>query len=43
MYQLLTLASLLGLLSIAQALNLNVASDGGNASSPLLYGLLFEV
>ena len=43
MYQLFTLASLSGLLSLAQALNLNVASGGGNASSPILYGLLFEV
>jgi hypothetical protein len=43
MYQPFTLASLSGLLGFAQALNLNVASGGGNASSPLLYGLLFEV
>lgn len=43
MYPLCTLIFVSGLLSIAQALNLNVASGGGNASSSLLYGLLFEV
>lgn len=43
MYQFITFASLSALLGIAQALTLDLASGGGNASSPLLYGLLFEV
>jgi len=43
MHRLFTLASLSGLLRIAQTLTLNVATSGGNASSPILYGLLFEV
>ncbi|PMD43173.1 glycoside hydrolase family 51 protein [Hyaloscypha variabilis F] len=42
MHRLFTLASLSGLLRIAQTLTLNVATSGGNASSPILYGLLFE-
>lgn len=44
MYRFLTsLGSLTALLRAAQALTLDVATSGGNASSPLLYGLLFEV
>jgi hypothetical protein len=43
MYYLFALASLSGLLNLAQALHLSVASGGGNASSPILYGILFEV
>jgi len=30
------------LITIAQALKINVAQSGGNASSPLQYGLMFE-
>ncbi|KAL2826111.1 glycoside hydrolase superfamily [Aspergillus cavernicola] len=36
------LAIVLSLLSGACGINLSVSSDGGNASSPLLYGFMFE-
>lgn len=37
------LASLFPLIQVATALSLTVGSSGGNASSQLLYGLLYEV
>jgi hypothetical protein len=44
MYRFITaLGSFSALLGVAQAVTLNVGTSGGNASSPLLYGLLFEV
>lgn len=36
-------AALSVLLTLASATTLNVSLTGGNASSPLLYGLMFEV
>jgi alpha-N-arabinofuranosidase len=38
-----SLSTLFSIVPIARALTLNVASGGGNASSPILYGILFEV
>ena len=38
-----SLLALFGTAPIVQALTLDVATGGGNASSPILYGLLFEV
>ncbi len=37
------LAFLFAGLSVVWGLNLQLATSGGNTSSPLLYGLLFEV
>ena len=37
------LLRLLGAVGIASAVKLQVSTTGGNASSPLLYGLMFEV
>lgn len=36
-------ANLWAVFEAAQALNLNISTSGGNSSSPILYGLLFEV
>jgi hypothetical protein len=37
------IAALFVLLTFTDATNLTVSATGGNASSPLLYGLMFEV
>ena len=37
------LSALSSLVQAQQALNLTVASSGGNATSPLQYGIMFEV
>jgi hypothetical protein len=34
---------LLSFVALSGAVKLNVASSGGNASSPLMYGIMFEV
>jgi len=36
------LSSLAAFTAVVQAINLNVASSGGNASSPMQYGIMFE-
>ena len=36
-------SALCGLTKAQQALNLTVSSSGGNATSPLQYGIMFEV
>lgn len=42
-YKLPGLLALLGLTSTAHAVNLTVSTAPGNATSPILYGLLYEV
>lgn len=37
------LTALLGIMPTAGAVTLNVATEGGNATSPIMYGLLYEV
>ena len=37
------LIAILAAFSLAEGLTITVSSDGGNASSPLLYGFMFEV
>jgi hypothetical protein len=37
------LAAVLGVFPSAGALKLNVATTGGNDTSPLMYGILYEV
>jgi len=36
------ISTVLAFFAAAQALNLSVASSGGNATSPLAYGIMFE-
>lgn len=35
--------ALCALAGVAQALNISVGANGGNATSPLQYGIMFEV